>query len=340
MDLKQELRMDAQEQNTIASLFWDEPVTVLKTINTSHGEQDFREAVFVKTASGSQFVIKLAANDFTFADRIKMWQHCSEEYRSVGYYAPAILSAKTGDFPLVQYKGRTCVAYAEEFSEYTCDDDSGKGIASSKYRDEILTMTAKVANLYSDYANYPSGYCLFECFSPSDQNDEVMDNALEWKRCAEALPAAFQSQVQRIWNLWQENRRSLQAIYHLLPTSIFQADLNSSNILVDESGNFVGVYDFNLSGKDVLLNYLIREIGWQDDETEFNIIKSAIGIVGKLYKFSPLEKQAAPLLYRCLKPLWYTRIQRLKKAENDHVAIQACLDKTESLLTRPIDFFS
>ena len=121
---------------------------------------------------------------------------------------------------------------------------------------------------------------------------------------------------------------------------LFRCDRAKLPLQIDENGNFIGVYDFNLSGKDVLLNYLIREIGWQDDETELNIIKSAIDTVGKVYTFSALEKQAAPMLYRCIKPLWYTKIQRLKAAGDDQTAIQACLDKTESMLTKTINFFA
>lgn len=335
------MHIEDQELKIIVSLFFEENIFVSEIKNTSHGENDFRETVILRTESGNKFVIKLADNDFTFAEKIKMWQRCAEEYRSIGYYTPAILESKSGDFPIVQYKGHRCVAYAEEFSEYSCVDDAGNGIASSKFKNEILTMTAKIANLYSDYTAYPSGYCLFERFSPSDQNDEVMDNALEWKGCAEMLPSEFQPQVQRIWNLWCKNRAELQEIYHQLPTSVFQADLNSSNILIDEKGSFVGVYDFNLSGKDVLLNYLIREMNWpDDDEEELNLIKSAIKIVESVYTFSMIEKYAALMLYRCIKPLWWTRVQRLKKAANDYSAIQECLDKVESMLTRNVDFFA
>ena len=217
-----EMHIEDQELKIIVSLFFEENIFVSEIKNTSHGENDFRETVILRTESGNKFVIKLADNDFTFAEKIKMWQRCAEEYRSIGYYTPAILESKSGDFPIVQYKGHRCVAYAEEFSEYSCVDDAGNGIASSKFKNEILTMTAKIANLYSDYTAYPSGYCLFERFSPSDQNDEVMDNALEWKGCAEMLPSEFQPQVQRIWNLWCKNRAELQEIYHQLPTSVFR----------------------------------------------------------------------------------------------------------------------
>ena len=334
-----EAGMEISKIEEIISLFFDERAEIWDTKDTSHGEKDFREAVFIRTESGNKFVIKLADNDFTFAEKIKMWQRCAEEYRSVGYYTPAILKSKSGDFPIVQYKGHNCIVYAEEFSKYSCADDAGYGIASSKFKNEILIMTAKIADLYSDYTDYPSGYCMFELFSQSDQNDEVMDNALEWKSYAEKLPSAFQPQIQRIWNLWYKNRSELQKIYHQLPTSVFQADLNSSNILIDENGNFAGVYDFNLSGKDVLLNYLIREINWPDDEEELNMVKSAIKTIESVYTFSAIGKYAAPMLYRCIKPLWWTKIQRLKKSEDDSVAIQACLDKAESMLTRNVDFF-
>lgn len=328
-----------KEIEKIIHLFLDEKVIICEVKNTSHGELDFREAWIVELETGKKYVIKLADNDFTFADKIKMWQRCSYEYQELGYYTPTIFPSKFGTFPMVQYKGHNCVAYMEEFSKYACLDESGKGIASSKYLNEILQMTAKIAKLYSDYTNYPSGYCLFHCFSPSDENDEVMENALEWKRYAQTLPELFQPQVKRIWEQWSKNRIALREVYHQLPTSVFQADLNSSNILIDEKDAFVGVCDFNLSGKDVLLNYLFREIRWEDDEEELKMIRSAISIVGEIYQFSEMEKYVAPMLYRCIKPLWYTRIEQLKKAGNDFCAIQTCLDKAELALTRELNFF-
>ena len=54
--------------------------------------------------------------------------------------------------------------------------------------------------------------------------------------------------------------------------------------------------------------------------------------------FSDIEKHAALMLYRCLKPLWYTRVQALKKAGDDPDAIRICLNETEKALTAPINF--
>ena len=124
----------------------------------------------------------------------------------------------------------------------------------------------------------------------------------------------------------------LEPIYKKLPASVFQADLNASNILLDDEDRFVGVYDFNLCGREVFLNYLMRE------NNGVSGICEALKIASESYRFSDIEKDTALMLYRCLKPLWYTRVQELKKAGNDPDAIRTCLDETEHALTSPIDF--
>lgn len=201
-------------------------------------------------------------------------------------------------------------------------------------------MTAKIAAKHLDYTEYPSACCLFDTFSPSDETDEVLENAQQWKSYAQTLPDDFQEQVQRIWKLWIENRNALEPIYRQLPTSVFQADLNSTNILVDDSGKFVGICDFNLSGKEVFLNYLFREVCDPDFEKEVMMICRTLKIVSKFYHFSKLEKSTALMLYRCLKPLWFTKTQRLRELKNDPEAAKAYLSEIEHILTEPIDFSS
>jgi hypothetical protein len=92
------------------------------------------------------------------------------------------------------------------------------------------------------------------------------------------------------------------------------------------------VYDFNLCGKEVFLNYLMRE------NDGVSGICEALKIASEYYCFSTIEKDTALMLYRCLKPLWYTRVKTLKKAGNDYDSIKTCLNETEKALTSPIDF--
>ena len=110
--------MTEMEQNSIFKLFYDSEPISFETINTSHGDSDFREVVIANTAFDEKYIRKLADNDFTFPDKINMWRRTVEEYRRLGYYCPAIIPDKTRHFPSVQYKGHNCVVYAEEYAPY------------------------------------------------------------------------------------------------------------------------------------------------------------------------------------------------------------------------------
>ncbi|MBR0199083.1 MAG: phosphotransferase [Oscillospiraceae bacterium] len=329
--------MNAEIEKLFALFFDDTPIAVQR-IDTSRGDADFRVTFIVEIASGGKFVLKLADNDFTFPEKIAVWQRTVEEYRKLGYFCPRIFCDKTGRFPLVDFEGRRCAAYAEEFAPFhpledRFSEDFGQNEALyERYRRDIWRMTARIAAQHFAYTDYPSAYCLFETFCPSDQTDEVLENALNWKACADALPPVYREQTERIWRLWTENRSALEPIYPKLPGSVFQADLNASNILLDEEGGFVGVYDFNLCGREVFLNYLMRE------SSGVSGICEALQIASEAYRFSELEKNTALPLYRCLKPLWYTRVEELKEAGSDPAAIRACLDEAEHALTAPIDF--
>lgn len=327
-----------EELKSVFSLFFDDAPIAAHTIDTSRGDTDYRLIFIVETAGGNKYVLKLADNDFTFPEKIAVWQRTVGEYRKLGYYCPRISRDKSGSFPIVDFHGRKCVAYAEEYApfrpvENRLSDNFGQNTALyDRYMRDIWRMTARIAALYLDYTEYPSAYCLFETFCPSDKTDEVLENALAWKEYADTLPDEFEAQVGRIWRLWTDNRAELEKVYKKLPGSVFQADLNASNILLDDEGRFVGVYDFNLCGRDVFLNYLMRE------NNGVSGICEALKIAAEHYRFSDIEKDAALMLYRCLKPLWYTRVKALKEAGNDHAAIRASLNETEYALTSPIDF--
>lgn len=334
--------MDPELKALYNRFFFGSPVAA-ETIETGTGEDDFRNTAIVTEEGGGKRVIKLAANGFTFPERILAWQRTIEEYRALGYYCPRIFADKFGEFPVIRYRGHDCVVHAEEFSKYRPLEDraapDGEPADSDRYFEDVWTMTARIAAKRLDHTDFPSGYCLFETFSPDEATDEVLDNALEWKKTADALPAEFSAQAQRIWRLWNENRAALQALYPALPTSVFQADLNPTNLLIGEDGSFKGVYDFNLSGRDVFLNYLMRE-NYDDFEPELERIRKALLIARKYYAFNAEEKAAALPLYRCLKPLWYNRVYDLKQAGDDPEAIRNCLDQTEYYLTADIDLSS
>ncbi|MDE7292870.1 MAG: aminoglycoside phosphotransferase family protein [Oscillospiraceae bacterium] len=329
----------------LIGLFAREKPTNFTVRNTGRGNNDFREVIIAEWGE-KRLVIKAADNGFTSPERIAGWQRCVTEYRKLGYYCPKILTARDGSFPVVTYKDRRCAVYGEEFSEYRTAEDMGDSVIGEDgfytYIDEAILMNAKAAAMYFDFTEFPSGYCLFEKFDENDEDYEVMENALEWKRTADKLPGEFKETVCRIWERWNRDRESLEKIYPILPRSVFQGDINSSNCLLDEAHNFMGVLDFNLSGRDVFINYMFRELpsamgvrGINDGELK--CILHGIEVAKRVYNFSEIEKSAALLLYRVIKPLWITEVEKLKNARSMD-DVKKCLDYVEYLQIREIDF--
>lgn len=75
-------------------------------------------------------------------------------------------------------------------------------------------------------------------------------------------------------------------------------------------------------------------------EKELAMIRDALKIAGEDYRFSDSEKDAALMLYRCLKPLSFISLDTLKACGTDPQAIQTVLDETERYLTADLDFKS
>ena len=345
--------MDA---NDVVALFSRNTSEKIDILNTSHGDDDFRETLIIDLG-GEKLVIKLSDNGFTDEKHLILWERIAKEYRKLGYYCPQYIRAIDGTFPIVSYKGRECIVWGEEFSKYRSADELIKDKYSDtklvkdgwySFLEDAMIMDAKVAACHFDYTDLPSGFCMFDLFDPVDENDETTDDAKRWLAIAKTLPESFSAQIERIWNNWLEARKELEKIYHELPTSVFQADINETNVLLDEDGNFKGVYDFNLGGREVYINYLIRQApyvstyntydGLEADDTFLKRVLHALDIAKKVYTFSEVEKKAAPLLYKCIRPLWWRASVELNEIGGDEEKIRQHLDKIEYEQSREIDF--
>ncbi|MBR5349114.1 MAG: phosphotransferase [Lachnospiraceae bacterium] len=325
------------EEADIIRLFTTEPVKEFRTLYSGHGDDDFREAIFVTLGNDERFVIKVAGNSLTSSESIRMWQRCAQEYIGLGYYCPRILNSLAGDFPSVEYKGNSCIAYAEEYAKY----GTAEHIKNRRnIRDEVYKMTARVAAKKFDYTDIPSAYALYHPVYPWDEVDEVTENALNFREYCESLPEGFKEQTDRMFRRWEENYNKLKETYFDLPFSVFQADFNDTNVLVDEDGAFVGVLDFNCAGRDNFLNYLFREINEPTLEQTADEILRALTVASKYYIFSEEEIEAAPRIFRCVKPLWYCSVSELEDAGMDFEQVQKILDAMEYAQTCEIDFRS
>ncbi len=342
--------------NDIVRLFSPKSPVNIDIRNTNHGENDFRETLLVDLGD-ERIAVKLASNGFTDEKHLFMWERIAKEYRDLGYYCPHFIWALDGTFPTVEYKDRKCMVWGEEFSKYRSADELIKDKFSDtklvkdgwySFLEDAMIMDARVAACHFDFTDLPSAYCMFETFDPNDKCDETTEDAEKWLTVAKTLPAKYKGRVERIWDNWLLAREQLESIYHKLPTSVFQADINDTNILLDEDGNFKGIRDFNIGGREVYINYLIRQAPYvstddtygsiDEDDSFLKRVLHALDIAKKVYQFTDLEKQAAPLLYKCIRPLWWQASSDLEEAGSDDEKIRRHLDVIDYEQTRIIDF--
>lgn len=372
----------------IIKLFTDEVPQNIKEIDTSHNETDFRKVFIADFGDGEdKKVFKVSCNGFTTPERITGWQKSIETYRSLGCYCPLIYGGRSGNFPEVEFEGHRCVAYAEEFSKYpTVEDVFGtikyppersEGMSDDRYTElsdevarnneryskripeiskdgyytylpHLYRISALLAGMKLDFTPFPSGYASFEKFDPNDADEEVRECADTWHKMALGLPEQFRERVDIIWDRWEKNRDRLRKQYHLLPTTVFQADTNPTNVLIDENNEFKGLMDFNLCGRDSLLNYIMRETPYTATTRDFceeglkdyyaDTIKQAFGYIKPYYKFGADEIRLAPMLFRYLRPLFYEAQEDLEDAGRDTDKIEKALAKVEYLQTVDYDF--
>lgn len=345
----------------IILLYKEEQPTQYEVIDSSHGEADFRQSVLSEW-NGEKIVIKITCNDFTTPERIQCWGDTVEQYIEAGYYAPRFLKNRSGNYAeKVTYHDHECVVYAEEFSIYKTAEQYGKEHYMKDgryiYHNAALKSIGVIGSKHLTTAHFPSGYCIMEKFCPSDPCDEVLEVSLDFKEKFEQSFPQLIGKMNSFWSRFMENRARLETIYPQLPTSVFQADLNYSNILLNENLEFVGVLDFNLCGYDTILNYLFREIS-ADFSEEIHIVEKngsyqevqaaekqvfvdSIQMIKEVYPFCEIEMEAAILIYRYLKPIWWwwSTTENLINIKGDEVKGEKILNRIEYELTRTdIDF--
>ena len=320
----------------------------------SRGLSDFRQIVIAEWGD-LRLVIKIAHNAFTTPPRVEGWRQAIEAYRSIGCYCPRIIPNRKGKFTeAVEYHGLPCVVFAEEYSVYrTAEQFDQRRIwkdGRRVYQEAALRLTAQAGAQRWSFVDFPSAYCILEPFDPSEDDDEVMECALCVKKMMETDFPEQRNRFQRIWNAFLENKAALSRVYQQLPTSVFQADMGGGNVLLDEDLRLAGVLDFNLSGRETALNMLFREsfVNFEDKEKNmlydgglqekaFALFLENLKIIKKHYTFNQAEADAAPLLYRYLRPFWWYTVRAVETNRKDAAKIERVLAWMEAEQARKLE---
>ena len=341
------------------SLYFDSDPIECKTLDLSRGSDDYRK-VYITGDGQRKLVVKHLSNTFSDRRRITGWFQLMAQYRRIGLYCPAVVPNCHGELLHCDtVDGRDYYTYAEEFAIY----ETAEHIGRDNYQDargqncftpDVMRSIGMIASARLDILDWPSAYCLLEPFCQPDTTDETTECASAFvDYIRENLPVHL-PRAEALLTLFYRRQSELRAVYHLLPTSCFQADLNDSNLLLDEHNRFVGLIDFNLCGREPVLNYVVREALWgisdrrlfgqQDsrlyfydgelEELRIRLFLENIGYIQENYKFSPLEREVFPVLFRYMNSFWWFHLNEIKLIKDDDRKITMLFDWLEHQMTR------
>lgn len=348
-------------EEQIFNLYYDSPPSIIESLDLCRGDIDFRK-VYITDDSIKKLEIKHTSNSFTDATRICEWSRLIDEYNKLGIYCPRIVINKNGNqYYKYSENGRDYFIFAEEFSKY----DTAEHIGTEKLRDEngkpfytdnVLRSVGKVAAAHFDFMTFHSAHCMLEPYSPPDTTDEGTECALLFRDYVRDNIPKYYPRVEKLNELFFKNQAALSEIYSTLPVSCFQADLNESNILLDNNNAFVGLIDFNLSGKEPVLNYTVRAALWQiydkclydsnDDDRDLYWYSKALDdirinsflhnlkYIEEYYQYTDIERMAFPVLFRYMNSFWWQHVSEIKRIKDNYVKIDSLLCWLEYQMTR------
>ena len=341
------------------SLYYNTDVSDVKTLDLCRGDDDYRK-VHIVDDGHRKLVIKYLSNTFSDKRRIEGWFKLMDEYRKTGLYCPTVVPNLNGELLHCDTKdGRDYYIYAEEYSIYETAEHIGK----DKYKDaqghdcftpDVMRSLGKIASAKLDILDWDSAYCLLEPFCAPDTTDEATECAVAFVNYVRDNIPAFLSRAEALLDMFYKRQEDLKEVYYSLPTSCFQADLNDSNILLDSDNNFVGLIDFNLCGKEPILNYAVREALWgisdnrlfgekdsrlyfydeELDNLRISLFLENMGYIQETYSFSSSEKDAFPILFRYINSFWWFHLDEIKLIKEDENKINQLFDWLERQMIR------
>ena len=224
----------------------------IEYVDSSQGEDDIRHNYIID----KKYVLRLNSAKVMTEERLTELNTLIDRYRSFGMKAPLFLKAENGSF-VVEQDGKNC--YLSEYLDLPLAEDVKFRCREDLIR-QRLVFISRFAQTFKnvDLVETVSMFSIFD-LAPYDKLsgldiDEKQENLNQL--VADLTQAGYVELAQKVNAKNEELRRQLKPIYKELPRCVFQGDENFSNLCVDENDQIVGLFDFNMSGTEVIPNYL------------------------------------------------------------------------------------
>ena len=224
----------------------------IEFVDSSQGKDDIRHNYIID----KKYVLRLNSAKVMTEERLTELNTLIERYRSFGMKAPLFLKAENGSF-VVEQDGKN--GYLSEYLDLPLAEDVKFRCREDLIR-QRLVFISRFAQTFKnvDLVETVSMFSIFD-LAPYDKLsgldiDEKQENLNQL--VADLTQAGYVELAQKVNAKNEELRRQLKPIYKELPRCVFQGDENFSNLCVDENDQIVGLFDFNMSGTEVIANYL------------------------------------------------------------------------------------
>lgn len=251
--------------NEIVKLYGFSNICEMKMIDSSHGDEDIRHNYILD----KKYVLRVNSAKIFSEDILNDLNLLIKRYRDFGVQAPLFLNDINGT---ILHQDNNIFYYMSEYLDGMIPPDELTEEQTSILVKERLIMIAAFAEKYKNKGLFPfmSMYSLFE-LSPYDELigiDEKQDNLNQLvqalKNCEEV------DMANKLENINNSIRKQLLEIFKELPRCVFQGDENWGNMIVDENYHIQGLFDFNMAGTDVIVNYFANNAllvpGFLDEE--------------------------------------------------------------------------
>lgn len=277
-------------------------------IDSSHGQSDIRHNYIID----KKYVLRINSAKVMAEERIKELNILIKRYNDFGLKAPYYISNVCGTYVL-EYK--ECYCYLSEYLDYPLAEDIEQPYKKELFAERIQFI-CEFAEKFKDVdlIETLSMYSLFD-LAPYDQPKGMDEKQENFNALMSDLKAVGELElIDELTASYQKNRNELLAIYKELPRCVFQGDENFSNLCVDEENHIIGLFDFNMSGTEVIANYLAN-IAFQGDfyfseevleannseevlELMMNAYYDSTKTIQEHYNFSDMEWRAYKLYSR------------------------------------------
>lgn len=273
--------------------------TIDNFVDSSHGEDDIRYNYIINQT----YVVKMNTTPMITERFLVKIDSLVDKYISIGLWCPRLVRNLDNHFLYsFSYENKIYNCYIEERAPYQFSDDEDIYILKRK----MIGHLGKMATIYSnvDLVDNYSMWSIIDLNLLQEQIDEKQENLNDLVKVLKQNK--YEDLANKLIFANDNAREIIKKRYEKLPRCVYQGDLNPSNILVDNDGDFVGLIDFNMFGTEVNINCFINESMYYMEKKDFalsidEILDKANGIQNELlnlifeeYQMNDLEKELFP----------------------------------------------